>query len=65
MMPSRMISSDLRRARHCGAVLSAAWGVPLETDPRLREMNFGKWDNLIVLDANGVARRRQHAGVHR
>jgi glucosyl-3-phosphoglycerate phosphatase len=51
MMPSRMISSDLRRARDCGAVLSAAWGVPLETDPRLREMNFGDWDNLIAIEA--------------
>lgn len=36
-------SSDLTRARHTGEVIAAACGVPLETDPGLREIHVGQW----------------------
>ncbi len=40
----RVVASDLLRARETAAL--ALPGVPVETDPRLREMDFGAWDGL-------------------
>lgn len=42
--PGRLISSDLLRARHSADVLAREWDCEVETDPRLREMDFGEWD---------------------
>ncbi|HYW49020.1 MAG TPA: histidine phosphatase family protein, partial [Gemmatimonadaceae bacterium] len=37
------ISSDLRRARETAALLAPSL-LHIDTEPRLREMNFGEWD---------------------
>lgn len=44
--PVAIISSDLARARDTAAYLSEHTGVPVRTDERLRERNFGAWEGL-------------------
>lgn len=42
--PERLIASGLARAQSSAAVLGDAWHLPVETDARLGEMDFGAWD---------------------
>jgi broad specificity phosphatase PhoE len=42
--PGRLIASGLARAQSSAAVLADAWHLPVETDARLGEMDFGAWD---------------------
>lgn len=44
--PTRVVASDLARARDSAAVLAGGWSPspPVATDARLREMHFGAWD---------------------
>jgi broad specificity phosphatase PhoE len=42
--PPRVVASDLARARDSAAALADAWGMTVHADPRLREMDFGRWD---------------------
>lgn len=42
--PSRIWSSDLRRARETAERIGRRWDVAPAIDARLREMNFGEWD---------------------
>lgn len=42
---TRIVSSDLTRARQTAEALSAAVGVPVETCPRLREISVGEWED--------------------
>jgi alpha-ribazole phosphatase/probable phosphoglycerate mutase len=42
--PTRVVASDLARARETAAVLAARWGREPRLEPRLREMHFGAWD---------------------
>jgi len=44
--PTRIISSDLRRARRAAEALSALTSLPIEFDPRLRERDYGPWEGL-------------------
>ncbi|MFV0253379.1 MAG: histidine phosphatase family protein [Beutenbergiaceae bacterium] len=46
LQPSAIVSSDLRRAADTAAALSAASGVAVTHDQRLRERAFGKWEGL-------------------
>ncbi len=39
-------SSDLRRARETAEIVAAPHGVPVATDPGLREVNVGEWSGL-------------------
>jgi broad specificity phosphatase PhoE len=41
-------SSDLQRALDTARVLSATTGLPVQTDPRLREINQGEWQGLLA-----------------
>lgn len=41
--PAALISSDLPRAVQTAQAVARACGLPLETDPRLRERDFGDW----------------------
>jgi broad specificity phosphatase PhoE len=41
-------SSDLQRAQATAQALSAASGLPVQTDPRLREINQGEWQGLLA-----------------
>ncbi len=42
----RIVTSDLARCRLLADALGEAAGVPIETDPRLREVDFGAWSGL-------------------
>jgi len=42
--PTRLFSSDLPRCADLAHGLAEALAVPVHTDPRLREMNFGEWE---------------------
>jgi broad specificity phosphatase PhoE len=40
---TRIFVSDLARARETAAILGAALALPVEADPRLRELDVGEW----------------------
>ncbi len=44
--PARVVSSDLKRALATAEPLGRAWGLPVESDPLLREVNAGDWEGL-------------------
>ncbi|HLS49960.1 MAG TPA: histidine phosphatase family protein [Actinomycetaceae bacterium] len=46
LVPTKIVSSDLRRARDTASALAEITGVRVEDDPRLRERNFGLWEGL-------------------
>jgi probable phosphoglycerate mutase len=46
LAPSRVVASDLDRARSTAAPLLAATGLPEVLDPRLRETYAGSWEGL-------------------
>ncbi len=41
-----IIASDLRRAALAAQAIAAARNLPVRTDPRWRELDFGAWDGL-------------------
>jgi len=45
-----LYSSDLLRARATAEALSAPLALPVRLDPRLREVNHGQWDGLLLAD---------------
>ena len=51
LAPDRILSSDLSRAADTAAELSRLTGVPVETDPRLRELEFGEREGLTWEEA--------------
>jgi glucosyl-3-phosphoglycerate phosphatase len=44
--PSAIVSSDLVRARETAQALADVTGLPIATDPRLREIDVGVWQGL-------------------
>jgi glucosyl-3-phosphoglycerate phosphatase len=44
--PSAIVSSDLVRARETAQALADLSGLPVATDPRLREIDVGAWQGL-------------------
>ncbi|WP_255467332.1 histidine phosphatase family protein [Aeromicrobium senzhongii] len=46
LAPARIVSSDLSRAADTAGALSERTGVPVELDPRLRELAFGAREGL-------------------
>lgn len=44
--PARIVSSDLSRAISTAEPFGRTWGLPVEVDPRLREVNAGAWEGL-------------------
>lgn len=56
-------SSDLQRALETARALSAATGLPVRTDPRLREINQGEWQGLLAEEVEArygeILRRRR------
>jgi alpha-ribazole phosphatase len=42
--PTRVVASDLVRARDTAALLAVGWQREVRHDARLREMHFGAWD---------------------
>ena len=55
----RVISSPLRRALETAATVAA--GSPVETDPRVAEMDYGEWEGLTYaeIDARDLDLRRR------
>ena len=51
LTPTRIVSSDLRRAAATADVLGALCELPVEMDPRLREMHFGARQGLSLREA--------------
>lgn len=43
----RLVSSDLSRAIVTAQVLAVRLGIPVSTDPELREVNAGEWEGLL------------------
>ncbi|HMO10493.1 MAG TPA: histidine phosphatase family protein [Actinotalea sp.] len=48
--PSRIVSSDLGRAVATAGALGELTGLPVQTDPRLRERCFGDWEGLTAAE---------------
>lgn len=46
--PRVIVSSDLARARQTAAALAARTGLPIRTDARLRERDYGDWQGLTA-----------------
>nr|WP_221239442.1 histidine phosphatase family protein [Sphingomonas xinjiangensis] len=49
-----ILTSDLRRSVACAQAI----GVPVQADPRWRELDFGEWDGLAAEQVNPVALAR-------
>ena len=47
LRPDRIVSSDLRRARDTAEALATLVGLPVSTDPDLRETFAGSWQGLL------------------
>lgn len=46
LAPDVIVSSDLQRARQTAAPTATLTGLPVSTDPRLRETSLGDWEGL-------------------
>ncbi|GAA4206710.1 histidine phosphatase family protein [Actinocatenispora rupis] len=42
--PDVLVASDLRRAQDTAAAVAGTTGLPVHTDPRLRERGYGPWE---------------------
>ena len=47
---SAIYSSDLLRARQTAETISIPFGLPVILEPRLREINLGKWEGMLSED---------------
>lgn len=52
--PTRLLASDLARARETAEIVGQELGLAVELDPRLRELDVGAWSGLTAWE---VARR--------
>jgi broad specificity phosphatase PhoE len=52
--PDAIVASDLRRAADTAATLAALTGLPIRTDPRLRERSYGKWQGLTTEEVSSL-----------
>jgi glucosyl-3-phosphoglycerate phosphatase len=50
LVPDRLISSDLRRAVDTADLVSAACGLPVKYDARLRETHLGEWQGRTIAE---------------
>ncbi len=62
--PVLIVSSDLRRAGHTAAELSAVTGLPVRYDARLREIDVGVWQGLSQGDV-AAAYPSEHEALDR
>lgn len=45
---SRVLASDTGRALATAGIINAHLNLPMESDPRLRELDWGRWTNLTI-----------------
>lgn len=45
-----LYSSDLRRAHATARAVGEKFGIPVQTDPRLREVSLGRWEGMLFSD---------------
>jgi probable phosphoglycerate mutase len=65
LAPARIVASDLSRARVTAEKLGELVGLPVETDPALRETYAGRWQGLVrdeIIATDGVHFRRWLSG---
>jgi len=55
---SRILASDLGRAATTAAIINAQLNLAIETDPRLRELDWGRWSTRTI---NGIRVEDQDA----
>lgn len=55
---SAIVSSDLSRATASAAAAAEALDLPIRTDPRWRELDFGDWDGQAAADLDPQALAR-------
>lgn len=48
--PVAIVSSDLSRCRQTAAPLAELTGLPISSDPRLRERYYGEWEGLTMAE---------------
>ncbi|WFE21416.1 histidine phosphatase family protein [Solwaraspora sp. WMMD937] len=48
LRPDAIVASDLQRAADTAAALAALTGLPVRSDPRLRERQYGLWQGLTM-----------------
>ena len=53
-----LIASDLQRAMLAGQAIGTTRGLPLATDPRWRELDFGAWDGRAAATVDQAALAR-------
>ncbi len=49
-----LYSSDLARAYQTAEVIAAKTGLPVQTDPRLREINQGQWQGRTLVEIKAI-----------
>lgn len=52
LRPDAVVSSDLSRAADTAAALAALTGLPVRTDPQLRERYYGQWQGLTMTEVS-------------
>lgn len=50
LKPEAFYASDLVRAYETAKIISSQHGMPVETVPGLRELNFGAWEGLTIAE---------------
>jgi broad specificity phosphatase PhoE len=50
LSPNRIVSSDLARARLTAESVGRACGIPVDLDPRFREIDVGAWQGLTAAE---------------
>jgi broad specificity phosphatase PhoE len=48
--PARIVASPLKRARETAAAIAAPWGMVVDAESRLIEMDYGEWDERPLRD---------------
>ncbi len=51
----RIVSSDLKRAHDTAIAVGDSIGLPVTTDPRLRETSLGDWEGLTHIEVDAMA----------
>ena len=51
--PDAIFSSDLERARETAEIVGEAFGLSVQLDPRLREVDVGEWSGLTTAEIEG------------